>query len=134
MIMFISAPIVFLLFRKKFNYTSVWLAPKKFEAGLYKMLKVKNWKNKVPVYDIDEYSFEKHSLEEIIMNTCHAEVVHEVISVVSYVPILLGGLINHYKLIILTSIAFSCCHLIFVVIQRFNRPRIIKLYESRKNR
>lgn len=132
LIMHISAPFVFLIFRKKFNYNSFWFMPKKFEKNLYKIMKVKKWKTKVPSYDSDEYSLETHNVEDVIMNMCHAEVVHEVIFVASYLPIIGGFVISHWGVLILTSFLFSCCHLIFVIIQRYNRPRIVRLYEKRK--
>ena len=131
-IMHISAPFVFLLFRKKFNYSSFWFTPKKFEKKLYKILKVKEWKTMVPVYESDEYSLKTHTAEEVIMNICHAEVVHEVIFITSYLPIICGLLISHWGVLILTSFVFSCCHLIFVMIQRYNRPRIVRLYEMNR--
>ena len=126
-IMFLSAPIVFTIFRKRFNYSSAWFNQKSFEKSMYRVLRVKDWKSKVPAYDSREYSLKDHLPEEIIMNMCHAEVVHEVICVLSYIPILLGRVIGDYKILILTSMIFSCCHLPFIFIQRFNRPRIISV-------
>ncbi|MBQ8164863.1 MAG: hypothetical protein IJZ94_03520 [Clostridia bacterium] len=131
-IMHISAPFVFLFFRKKFNYSSFWFIPKNFEKNLYKILNVKKWKTKVPAYDSDEYSLETHTVEEVIMNMCHAEVVHEVLSITSYLPIIGGLAISHWGVLVLTSFVFSCCHLIFVIIQRYNRPRIVRLYEMHR--
>ena len=65
LIMHISAPIVFLIFKKKFNYNSFWFIPKKFENDLYRILKVKKWKTKVPTYDADEYSLKFHTVEDV---------------------------------------------------------------------
>lgn len=131
-IMHVSAPFVFIIFRKKFNYSSFWFAPKKFEKNLYKILRVKELKTMVPAYESDEYSLKSHIAEEVIMNMCHAEVVHEVISITSYLPIIYGLVISHWGVLILTSFVFSCCHLIFVMIQRYNRPRIVRLYEMNR--
>lgn len=134
LIMYISAPVVFLVFKKNFKYDSFWFRPKRFEKSLYNLLKVKKWKTRVPVYDSDEYSMETHTAKEIIMNTCHAEVVHEVILVASYLPILGGLAVSHWALLAVTSFLFSCCHLMFVVIQRYNRPRLVRLYERQRAR
>lgn len=134
LIMHISAPIVFMIFKKKFNYNSFWFTQKKFENNLYRILMVKKWKTKVPTYDADEYSLKIHSIEDVIMNMCHAEVVHEVIFVLSYLPIVCGVVILHWWILILTSFLFSCFHLTFIIIQRYNRPRVIRLYERRKQR
>lgn len=134
-IMHMVAPCVFMVFRKRYNYKSFWFKPRKFEADLYRKLQVKKWKTKVLAYDNDEYSLSKNTLEEIIMNMCHAEVVHEAIIFAGYLPLLFGFLISEFWFLFITSFLFGCVHMIFVVIQRYNRPRIIKLYEmqDRKN-
>ncbi len=134
LIMHISAPIVFLIFKKRFNYDSFWFIPKRFEKDLYEILKVKKWKTKVPSYDSDEYSLKIHTAEDVIMNMCHAEVVHEVIFVASYLPIMGGFVISHWGVLILTSFVLSGCHLVFIVIQRYNRPRVVRLYERHRLR
>ncbi|MDE7304230.1 MAG: hypothetical protein K2N60_13035 [Oscillospiraceae bacterium] len=132
LIMFFSGPAVSMIFGKKFNYNSPWFQQKEFEKKLYKILRVKKWKTKVLAYDSDEYSLKKHTAEEIVMNMCHAEVVHEVIVVASYLPLLGGLFISHWGLLLLTSFVFSCFHLIFVIIQRYNRPRFIRFGRGHK--
>lgn len=130
LVMYISAPIVFMIFRKKFNYNSFWFRPKKFEKVIFDKIRIKHWKTKVPVYNKNEYSLQSHSSEEIIMNMCHAEIVHEVIILTSYLPILMAFFISHYGILVVTSFFFSCFHLMFVLIQRYNRPRVIRLCEK----
>lgn len=130
LVMFFSAPMVFMIFGKKFKYDSFWFQPKKFEKKLYQILKVKKWKTKVITYNSEEYSLKTHTAEEVIMNMCHAEAAHEVIIVTSYLPVLGGFFISHWGLLVLTSFIFSCCHLVFVIIQRYNRPRVVRLYEA----
>lgn len=132
LIMFFSGPAVSMIFGKKFNYNSPWFQQKGFEKKLYKILRVKKWKTKVLAYDRDEYSLKKHTAEEIAMNMCHAEVVHEVIVVASYLPLLGGLFISHWGLLLLTSFVFSSFHLIFVIIQRYNRPRFIRFGRGHK--
>lgn len=133
-IMHMVAPCVFMVFRKRYNYKSFWFNPKKFEANLYKKLQVKKWKAKVLAYNQDEYSLTKNTSEEIIMNMCHAEVVHEVIIFVGYLPLLFRFFISEFWFLFITSFLFGGVHMIFVIIQRYNRPRIIKLYEMQKKR
>lgn len=132
LIMYISAPIVFLVFQKKYKYDSFWFRQKGFEKKLYKSLRVKEWKTKLPAYNSKEYSLQCNDMETIIYNMCHAEVVHEVIMLASYLPVLFGKIFSNYWLIIALSFVFSCTHLSFVIIQRYNRPRIIRIYEKTK--
>lgn len=131
-IMFISAPIVSIAFKKNFNYNSILFAQKKFEKGLYEIIKVRRWKTLFPSYDNNEYSTKIHSYEEIIMNMCHAETVHWVILFSSYIPLFFYKLIDQHILLVITCVFFSFCHLPFIIIQRYNRPRVIKLYNRHK--
>jgi hypothetical protein len=133
-LMFITAPILFALFRMKYNYLHRWFAPKRFEEKLYQILKVKKWKNKIPTYDNAAYSLTKQNIPKAIQMTCHAEIVHEVISVLSYLPILLGLVIPKVGLFIVLSFVFSVIHLLFSIVQRYNRPRLVGLYERTKSR
>ena len=128
-LMFISAPIVFLFFRMKYNYHHCWFEPKKFEKKLYRIFKVKKWKNKIPTYDSRAYSLSEQNIMKAIQMTCHAEIVHEVIAVLSYLPVLFGLVISKWELLIVLSTVFSMIHLLFSTVQRYNRPRLIRHYE-----
>lgn len=129
----ICAPIVFMIFRMKFNYNSFWFRPKRFESNLYKFIVVKKWKNKVSQYDKNQFSFKVHSMEKVICTMCHAEVVHELTAAVSFLPVILfSGYVNTDFLFV-TSLIFSVVHLRYSVIQRYNRPRLIKITERRKD-
>lgn len=132
-LMFISAPIVFLFFRMKYNYHHSWFVPKKFEEKLHRVLKVKRWKTKIPTYDSRAYSLTEENITNAIQMTCHAEIVHEVIAVLSYLPILFGLFISNYGFFIVLSFVFSVIHLLFSIVQRYNRPRLIRLYERIQN-
>lgn len=129
-IMHMAAPIAFFAFGRRFNYNSFWFKPKKFEKPLYEFLRVKRWKTHVAAYNQNEYSIEMYGTYGVIMNMCYAEVVHELIFVMSYLPILFGIYISNYLLLFALCCLFSCSHLIFIIIQRYNRPRVVKLYEK----
>lgn len=132
-LMFISAPIVSLFFRMKYHYHHSWFVPKKFEEKLHRAIKVKKWKNKIPTYDSRAYSLSEQNIMKAIQMTCHAEIVHEVIAVLSYLPVLFGLFISNFLLFIVLSFVFSVIHLLFSIVQRYNRPRLIRLYERIKN-
>ncbi len=127
-IMFLTAPIVQIVFKKKFDYNSNWFKLKKYENQLYAFLKIKKWKNKIVTYNKKLYSVKKHSLIDTIMLTCHAEVVHELIAVTSYLPIILGAFLGDYHILVVMSVVFSVAHVPFILVQRYNRPRLVSLY------
>ncbi|MFR5875450.1 MAG: hypothetical protein ACLUFN_03065 [Eubacterium sp.] len=119
---------------KKFNYKSAWFMEKSFENGLYKKLKVKKWKQNAPTYNPKTYSSQQCTLEEIVNTTCRNEVIHEVNMLLSFVPLVLIIPFGTPAAFIITSIAGCICDFFFVILQRYNRPRLIKLIQRKNNK
>ncbi len=109
------------------NCNSKWFKEKKFEKKLYKLLKVKKWKKFAPTYSPESFSLKDNSKEDIIRTMCGAEVVHELIIVFSFLPLIFSGLLDSFYEFLFTSIIAALVDSVFVIIQRFNRPRVIKL-------
>jgi len=122
----------FIVSKHKFDANSVWFTEKPFEKKLYKMLKVKKWKNKMPTFAPETFDLSKHSLEEVIETTCVSEVVHEVIIVLSFVPLLFIIYAGTPAVFIVTSLLAAALDGIFVIMQRYNRPRLVKISKRRK--
>lgn len=59
--------------------------------------------------------------------TCQAELGHETIVVLSFVPIVAGHWLGGYPAFIITSILAAMFDMMFVIMQRYNRQRILKL-------
>ncbi|MDE6133851.1 MAG: hypothetical protein K2G04_10835, partial [Oscillospiraceae bacterium] len=91
-------------FKNKMNYLKSWFLPKDFEVGLYKRLGVKRWKNKMPTYNPDTFSLEKHSVEEILGASCQAEIVHEINVIASFVPLLFSLAVGVFPVFLITSL------------------------------
>jgi len=66
---------------QKHDPHSKWFAEKPFEATLYKRLKVRKWKDRMPTYDQASFDTQNRTLEEIVTAMCHSELVHETIAV-----------------------------------------------------
>ena len=111
----------------KLNYNSKWFSEKNFEKKLYKFLKVKKWKKFAPTYSPESFSLEKNSKEDIIRTMCGAEVVHEIIILFSFLPLVVSVQLDSVVEFIITSVIAALVDSVFVIIQRFNRPRVIKL-------
>lgn len=122
------------ILHNKANYNNIYFKSKKFEQKIYKIIKVKKWKDKMPTYNPEFYSTEKHSLEEIAMVTCQAEIVHELIIIFSFVPVLFTLWFDSFWVFMITSIISALIDTLFVIIQRYNRPRIIKLINLKNRR
>lgn len=116
-------------FKSRINYKSNWFKTKDFELKIYKKLNVKNWKDKVPTFDPQEYDMENLTLEQLIVNMCNSEWVHETNFLFSYPTLLFSMCFGKFYIFLITAILASFMDLIFVMIQRYNRPRIMKLLE-----
>ncbi len=130
----LCAPIIFIIFRKKFNYNNFWFRPKKIEIFLYKFLRVRKWKSKIVVYDKNQFSLTLHSAEEVVYMMCHAELVHEFIAICSFLPAFLSMKGVNFILIIITSIIFAIIHLMCSIVQRYNRPYLVKFINRRNKK
>lgn len=117
--------------KRDFDYNSKWFQPKSFEKNLYKKLKVKKWKSHVPTWSPESFETKHHTLPEIVAAMCNAEVVHEIIIVLSFLPILFSIEYGVPAVFIITSIIAAAVDFVFVIVQRYNRPRIVRLI--RKN-
>lgn len=115
------------IYHNKMNYNKWWFKERKFEPKLYNFLQVKKWKKFLPTYDSKAFNIKEHTFEEIIQATCQSEIVHEINMVLSLVPIVCTIWFDSLVAFIITSILAFCFDSIFVIIQRYNRPRLKRL-------
>ena len=120
------------IYHNKMNFNRWWFKERKFERTLYKILCVKKWKNKMPTYDPSSFNIYKHSLEEVIGATCQAEIVHELMLIESLLPLFLIIPFGEPLVFIITSLICVFIESIFIIMQRYNRPRLIKVYNIKK--
>jgi len=118
----------------KANLSKWWYQPKKIEKQIYNMLKVRNWKGILPSYQPELFDMQKHTWNEIAQAMCQAELVHETIILLSFVPILFAKLFDALPVFVITSALAAAFDMIFVIMQRYNRPRVIKLAERERKK
>lgn len=118
----------------RFNYQHPWFQTRQFEAKLYKKLQLKQWKTQMPTYNPKLFSLQDNSLEQILCNMCQAEVVHETIIPLSFIPLLFSSVLEGFWPFLITSVLAACLDSLFVMLQRFNRPRIMKMLELQARR
>ena len=109
------------------DYSRRWYQVSKAEMRFYEKLGVKRWKNKMPTYNPATFDPGLHSWDEIAQATCQAELGHETIAVLSFLPILAGKWFGAYPVFIITSVLSAIFDLMFVAMQRYNRQRIVRL-------
>ena len=123
--------VIDLLLNNHVDYRAKWFQVGDTERKLYEKLKVKKWKGKMGTYDPDCFDSKIHSWDEIAQATCQAELVHEVIMIFSFVPVFATIFFGAFGVFLITSVLAACFDAMFVIMQRYNRPRIIKLMKNR---
>ena len=117
-------------------YNRAWFRQSRAESFVYRLLRVHRWKLKIPTYTPEKFSLKQNTPEQVVCNMCAAELIHEVNFLVSFLPVVLSIVIPFLNstliVFVLTSSAAALFDLVFVVIQRYNRPRMMKLIGSRK--
>ena len=120
------------LFVKPINYHASWFMPKKFEKTLYEKLKVKNWKDNMPTYRPEDFSMQTRTPEEIIQAMCISEIGHECMVILSFLPLIEIFWFGVPLVFFVTSLLAAGADCTFVVMQRYNRPRFVKLVERQR--
>lgn len=116
------------------DYRHEWFRPRGFEQGLYDWLRVGRWKNNMPTFDPEAFDRHKHSWGEIAQAMCQAELVHEVIVILSFVPVAASIWLGAAAVFLITSILAAMYDMMFVIMQRYNRPRVMKIVERLSQR
>ena len=118
------------LFRKHINYKQWWFKERKFEKKLYEVLKVKKWKGKALTYNPEQFDLKENSLEQILNTMTKSEVDHWINEAISISTMFFGLIWGETWIFVLTAIAAMIFDGQFIVIQRYNRPRVIKIIEK----
>lgn len=127
----ITGTVINRLLNNHVDYQKRWFRVSAIEEMLYKKLKVKKWKSKMATYDPDCFDIRIHSWDEIAQATCQAELVHELIVVFSFLPVFAACFFGALPVFVITSVLAAGFDAMFVIMQRYNRPRIIKMIEHK---
>lgn len=119
--------------RFKIRYTMWWFKERKGEKKFYNFLRVKKWKDKVLTYDPAAFSLENHTLEEIANTMAKSETDHWINELISISMIFFSLIWGELWIFLTTAILAMLFDAQFIIIQRYNRPRVVKAIE-RQNR
>lgn len=76
-------------FQDRWDPKSFWFRQHAFEPELYRLLRVKKWKDKMPTYAPVSFSLKDTDPVQILRNSCNAELVHEVCMAAGFLPLAL---------------------------------------------
>jgi len=116
----------------KIDRNHFWFKERKFEKKLYKLLRVKKWKGKALTYNPEAFDLEKHSLDEIAEVMAKSEVDHWINEVISVTSIFFSLIWGEFWIFLVTATAAMIFDAQFIVIQRYNRPRIMKIINKKE--
>lgn len=119
------------IFHNRMNYNRKWFQEKAFEKSLYKKLRVRKWMNHLPTFQPELFRLESRLMEEIVQATCQAEIVHEVIMLFSFVPIAASVWLGSLGVFLVTSCLACLFDGMFVLLQRYNRPRMMRVMKRK---
>ena len=117
------------IFKKRINYKQWWFKERKFEKKLYKFLRVKDWKGKSLTYNPGDFSLKENSLEKIANTMAKSEVDHWINEVISLSTILFAIPWGELWIFAITAAFAMIFDSQFIIIQRYNRPRVVKILE-----
>lgn len=121
--------IVNFIMKNRANHKNIWFRQKSFENKLYKLICVRKWKKYLPTYSPDTFDPSQKTVKEIVGATSQAEIVHEIIMALSLLPITLIPFLGGAAAVIITSVLAMLFDSLFVILQRYNRPKLIKVME-----
>lgn len=126
-----SALLLFIISRNKNFLNSFWFRECNWEKHFYDFIKVKQWKTRVGTYDKKLFAGKNLSKEKLVMTITQSELVHEIVFLLSFCPIYLAKTFGHTPLLVVLCIIFAAANLPFIFIQRYNRPRVMKMQERK---
>lgn len=121
-----------------FDFHRPFYRPRRFERKLYRFLRVASWKAKLPTYGNFEKkhlaAFTSNYLRQFAEETCRAEIIHWCIAWLGFSSIafafLLEKPVDYFPLFFIIALVLFLAQLPFIFIQRFNRPRLLRLMEK----
>lgn len=131
-IRYVVAGIFNSVMQNRADLSKTWYQQRTWEEKLYKKLHVNKWKSKMPTYEPENFDLRIHTPEEIAGAMCQAELSHEVIVIFSFLPLLTVPAFGAFWVFLITSVLSAMIDLSFAIMQRYNRPRIMKLCKRRK--
>ncbi len=116
------------ILQNRADYRKEWYQPHKIETWFYKAIKIKN---RMPSCQPEHFSPFHYPWDEIAQATCQTEIIHKIIILLRFLPMAAAVFFGNAPIFLAPSVYAACVDLIFVMIQRYNRPRIVKRLQQK---
>lgn len=117
----------------KIHYNMWWFKEKPFDKPISKLFKVRKWKDKALTYNPELFSLKNYTLTDVANTMCKAELDHLINVLLSLSTLLFALIWGELWIFALTAFLAILFDMQFVLIQRYNRPRIVKLINRQKS-
>ncbi|MGN1105840.1 MAG: hypothetical protein ACI4RH_04250 [Huintestinicola sp.] len=125
--------ITLLYAKREFKYDAGWYRLSCFEKAFYRKINLKKAKKNALTAKPWQFDINERTYDELLHNMTQAEVVHEIIMVLSFVPVLFSIRFGAVWVFVITSVFACIIDMYFVMIQRYNRPRVLVLKRKMDN-
>lgn len=105
---------------------------KGFEKGLYSKIRVRRWKNSFSSFDPHNFSLRFYSIDELIFEGCKAEMAHRICFFVGFLSLIFTVWFGAFTIYLTASVIGAIYDLAIIVVQRFNRPRLMRIAATGK--
>ncbi len=128
--------------KKIYEPSNLLFKERAFEKNLYNVIKVSKWKGKLPIYQKKGALDRKHipenlsidHLEQFVIDTCKAELVHLLIGILGFSSVVFVICkVEPFFTFIVIAIVMNFAQIPFILVQRYNRPRLLKLIYRTKS-
>lgn len=100
-----------------------------FEKRLHGALRIKKVKSKIPTFLPYAFSLSDNSAEDVFISMRRAESVHVLCALLSFIPLLFSIPFGAFYVFLVTSLLSAAFDLLFVTVQRYNLPRVMRYME-----
>jgi len=100
-----------------------------FEKQLYKTLKVRKWKDKVLTFEPDMYDFRNRTPHQLATTMAKSETDHWINEIISIISMFFSFIWGCPAAFIISALAAMVFDARFIVVQRYNRPIVLRLAE-----
>lgn len=118
--------------------SSFWFRQRNWERKLYRLLQVQRWKHRMPTYFPENFDLNRTEPSAVLRSMCVAEIGHELNMVLGFGSMFFSLFtrepLTYLWLFAATSAAAALIDGVFVVIQRYNRPRLQRLLKIQEQK
>ena len=117
-------------FKNKLNTKQFIFKERKFEKKLHEVLKVKKWKKRALTYDPEAFNLRKNTKKQVLQTMLKSELDHWINELISLSTLAFALIWGEFGIFLVTCILAMLFDGQFILIQRFNRPRVERLIEK----